>query len=253
MPYGLYVSATGADAQSRYIQVLTNNLANADTPGFKAEFSVVQARHAEAIEQGIDQAGSRSINDLGGGVSMRETATNFAGGTLKPTGNRTDLAIDDPQGTVFFAVQRDGQKMLTRAGNFQFSNTGQLQTQDGHPVLSADGSVINIDPRLSWRFMPDGTIEQQGNQIPLALETPRSLGDLVKAGQNMFRPLADTSAVSADQRRVREGHLEMSAVRPVQLMVDMIKATRAYEANDRMIQNQDSMISSLVNRVLRQA
>ncbi len=68
MPYGLYISAEGALAQSQRMEVIANNLANLDTPGFKRELAVFQARYAEAIEQGRDYPGSGSINDVGGGV-----------------------------------------------------------------------------------------------------------------------------------------------------------------------------------------
>ncbi len=252
MPYGMYISAAGAEAQSRYVEVLTNNLANADTAGFKPEFTVMQSRHSEAIEQGEDVQGSRSINDIGGGVASKETVTDFRPGTLKWTGNPSDLAIDDSDGKSFFVVEKDGERMLTRAGNFRFSSTGQLQTQNGFPVLSSGGAFVQIDPRLPWRFTEDGAIEQAGARINLALEKPASLGDLAKAGQNLFRPLANTRPADPNERRVRDGHLEMSSVKPVQVMVDLIKANRAYEANVRLIQHQDSMIGSLVNRVLRQ-
>ena len=79
---------------------------------------------------------------------------------------------------------------------------------------------------------------------------PRSLGDLVKAGANTFRSLAPTAAVPAGERDVRQGYLEQSGVNATREMMAMIETSRAFEANTRLIQHQDSMISGLVNRVL---
>src|SRR5687767_7521440 len=94
MSYGLYLSAAGADVQSKRLEVMANNLANVDTTGFKRELAVVKARHAEAIERGEETAGSRGVSDVGGGVLLHQTLTHFSPGTLKKTGIPTDMAID---------------------------------------------------------------------------------------------------------------------------------------------------------------
>lgn len=249
MPYGMYISAAGAQAQSQRMQVLTNNLSNVDTPGFKQELAVLQARHAEAIEQGDAAAGSGDMNDIGGGVQVAETITNFAQGTLQPTGNPTDLAID---GDGFFLLEKDGEHLLTRAGNFHFSSQGRLETELGDSVLSAAGGPVQINPTLPWRILENGSVLQEGTEIPLALVRPQSHGDLVRAGQNTFYPLAEVLPVAQDQRRIQGGFLEKSSVNPAIEMMDMIETSRAYEANVRLIQNHDHMIGALVNRVLRQ-
>ena len=249
MPYGLYISAAGADAQSQRLQVLTNNLANVDTPGFKRELSVLQARHAEAIEQGDVQAGSGGIDDVGGGVDLAETVTDFSRGSLKQTGIPTDIAID---GDGFFVVDHDGEARLTRAGNFHFSASGRLLSDQGRPVLSSDGNPVDISPTLPWQLLADGRIKQGGNAIPLALVKPQSLGDLAKAGGNLFSALGDVLPVPPQERKVVGGFLEQSTVQPAVEMMQLIETSRAYEANVRLIQNHDHMIGSLVNRVLRQ-
>jgi len=246
----MYISAAGADVQSARLQVLSNNLANADTPGFKREIAILQARHAESIERGDVAAGQRGIEDVGGGVQLSETVTDFSVGALRETGNRTDLAIN---GEGFFMVEKDGQPLLTRAGNFHFSTTGQLQSEQGYPVMSLDGGPITIDPTQPWNFNEDGGIEQAGDKQLLALVQPASLGDLVKAGGNMFSPLADVNPVPAADRNVKNGYLEQSGVKPALEMMELIETSRAYEANIRMIQSQDQVVGSLVNRVLRQS
>ena len=250
MPYGLYISAEGAAAQNHRMQVLAHNLANVDTPGFKRELAVLEARHAEAIQQGLDYPGSRSINDVGGGVLVRRTLNDFAKGTLKKTDIPTDMAID---GDGFFEVQRDGQTFLTRAGNFRLDASGLLKTQDGYAVLAEGGTPIQLDVTLPWQLNKNGVISQAGSSIPLSLVKPASLGDLVRVGQNLFSPLADTIPLSQTQRRVSGGTLEQSGVKPTTEMMELIEASRAFEANIKLIQNHDNMIDSLLSRVLRGA
>lgn len=249
MPYGLYLSAEGAQAQIQRLEVITNNLANVDTVGFKRQLAVMQARYAEATEQGEDVPGSGSINDVGGGIFVRETQTDFSPGPLKRTEAPTDFALE---GDGFFAVEKDGQTFLTRAGNFRLTSSGELVTQQGYTVLADDGSPITIDPRLGpWEVSDDGQVRQGGNAQTLAIVQPNSLGDLVPTGENLFQALADPQPLAADQRQVLSGYLEMSGVRPTTEMVALIEASRAVEANVNLMQMQDQMLSGLVNRVMR--
>lgn len=249
MNYGLYVSAAGADTQSRRMEVLSHNLANVDTPGFKEQLAIVQARFSRAIQDGKDVPGSGSLNDLSSGVSVVESMTNYAPGPVRSTGRNLDMAI---QGDGFFVVDQGGQQMLTRAGNFQLDPTGRLTTADGNSVLSADGSPIRVNPSLPWVLQQDGFLSQAGGGVFIGLAKPASTADLDRAGENLFRPRGPLQAVPVDQRRVVQGHLETSAVRPARAMMDMIETSRAYETNIRMIQNQDQLTGSLVNRILRQ-
>jgi flagellar basal-body rod protein FlgF/flagellar basal-body rod protein FlgG len=244
----MYLSAAGAHAQSQRVEVLSNNVANAQTPGFKRELAVLSARHAEAITRGEDYAGSRSINDLGGGVYLSETMTDFAQGTLKPTERPTDLAID---GEGFFVVEQEGKQFLTRAGNFSMSPSGALLASNGANVMASDGSRLTVDPSIPWEVQANGEIVQAGEARQVAVVKPRSLGDLAKAGENLFLPLAPTMPVEPEQRRVISGYVELSGANPIREMTQLIEASRAYEANVRMIQNHDQTLGALVGRLLR--
>ncbi len=249
MPYGLYISAEGAFAQSKRMEVLANNLANIETPGFKRDLAVVQARYSEETERGLDYPGSKTINDIGGGVVVKQTQTDFSPGPMRRTGTDTDMAIS---GDGFFVVRKGDQDQLTRAGNFMFNAAGQLITQGGDAVLSDGGSPVTIDPAAgAFRVTPDGGIEQAGVKTMLQIVKPASLGDLAKSGENMFRPLAPTQPVPAEERQVRGGFLEMSAVKPTSEMMELMEASRAFEANANMIRNHDQMLNTLVNRVLK--
>lgn len=248
MPYGLYISAAGAHAQSQRVEVLSNNIANASTPGFKRELAVLQARHAEAIEQGEDYPGTRGINNVGGGVYMRETLTDFAQGVLKETHRPADLAIE---GEGFFLVEKDNEQFVTRAGNFEVAPDGRLVGPGNSTLLAEDGRPILLDPSSPWHIDPSGVVIQAGTATSMALVKPRSLGDLAKAGDNLFKPLANVQPLDPLARKVRSGYLEHSSSHPITEMTQLIEATRAYEANVRMIQNQDQTLGSLISRLLK--
>jgi flagellar basal-body rod protein FlgF len=244
----MYLSAEGAQAQARRLEVIANNLANVNTAGFKRDVPSFQSRFAEAIQRGLDAAGSLSKNDLGGGVKIESVATDFSAGTLRDTGNPTDFAIN---GDGFFQVRgADGDVTLTRAGNFLIDSRGRLVTQGGESVLDQSGSEIEIDGTQPWDVFPGGRIVQDGAEFTIGLVQPQSLGDLAKVGANSFRPLGPVAPVVAEARDVRQGYLEESGVNSTLEMIKMIETSRAFEANTRLIQHQDSMMSGLINRVL---
>ncbi|MEQ8790162.1 MAG: flagellar hook-basal body protein [Pirellulaceae bacterium] len=258
MSYGLYISAAGADVQSERIQIISNNLANVTTPGFKRELAMVQARHSEAIEEGLAQAGTGSINDVGGGVRVHETLTQYAQGITKRTGINTDASLVDTPGKEmsFFVIEKEGKQYLTRAGNFEFAPNGELQTQQGYRVLSVDGDPIVEDPGLGAfeEFTGDGAVRQQfGATAYLKIVRPASRGDLVRSGENLFSPLSEVEEVPFNERNVKGGYLEMSSVNSYREMLQMIEASRAYESNIRLIQYQDGATGTLINRVLKQS
>jgi len=250
MSYGMYLSAEGAKVQSQRLEFIANNLANLETPGFKRDVPTFQSRFAEAIQQGSDYAGSRSGNDVGGGVKLIEVDTDFSTGTLRSTEVKTDFAVN---GDGFFQVRTPtGETLLTRAGDFHVDPQGRLLTQMGrYEVLDDGGGPIQIDPEQPWKFLSGGRIDQDGSQIAIGLQQPESLGDLVKVGSNAFRPLGTVTAVPAEQRDIRQGYLEQSGVSSTSEMMSMIETSRAFEANTKMIQHQDGMLSQLLSRVLR--
>ena len=249
MYYGLYMSAAGAHAQNTKVEVISNNLANVNTVGFKRELALLHARESEAIERGTVGRGTGAIEDVGGGVRMNATFTDFSPGTMQLTHIPSDLAIDTPN--TFFQVQRGNQKLLTRAGNFHVSNEGLLETTQGDAVLDSDGDPIELDPALPLRFLAGGVVEQAGDRIELALVHAKNVSALQKVGENYFTAGGNADATPAEDRRVRSGYLEMSGVNPVEEMVELITASRAYEANVRIIQQHDTATSELIGRMLK--
>lgn len=248
MPYGLYISAEGANAQSKRLEVISNNLANVDTVGFKRQVATFRARYAEAIDQGIMAPDSGGIEDVGGGILVQETKIDFSAGPLKHTGNKSDVAIP---GKGFFVVQKGEETFLTRAGNFTIAN-GRLVTQQGYDVLNDSGSPIAIDSSdPTWRITGTGVVEQAAGRQNLALVMPQSLGDLVTLGENLFKSFSDPQPLPPADRRVAPQFIEGSAVRPTTEMIEMIKTARAMEANINLMKFQDQMLSGLVNRILK--
>ncbi len=249
MSYGLYISAEGAQAQAQRLEVIANNMANVETPGFKRDVPTFQARFSEAIQRGDSYPGSRGIDDVGGGVKMSGVETNFAPTSLRQTGIPTDFAI---RGDGFFRLRGpQGEELLTRAGNFTLNGSGKLKTQSGdYSVLDNSGNEIVLETSQPWALNPGGVITQLGSSFPIGLQQVSSLGDLVKVGSNMFRSLAPTQPIGSEQRNVQQGYLEQSGVNPTREMMAMIETSRAFEANTKIIQHQDSMMGSLLSRVL---
>ncbi len=249
MPYGLYMSAEGALAQDQRLSIIANNLANVETTGFKKDLAVFQARYAQGIEDGQVSADTTGIDNQGGGISIMQTTSDFSQGPMKTTGLPTDMAI---RGEGFFVVEKEGQNYLTRAGNFRLTEQGQLVTQQGYPVLNDAMSQVIISPTAGpWDVSETGGIRQAGTIQNLALVMPQSYGDLVKHGENLFRPLADTEPLPLAQRSVASEYLEGSSVNPTTEMVEMITASRLFEANTKMVQTQDDMTGNLIGRLLK--
>jgi flagellar basal body rod protein FlgG len=182
---------------------------------------------------------------------MRETATDWSLGVLKQTGIESDLALDNPND--FSVIQHNGEQALTRAGNFSVSPDGKWMTQSGDPLLANDGSVLQTEPGMPFRVLPGGIIESAGDLIEIGIRRVAQPGDLTRLGENKFQsPYTQLASLPIEERSVQSGMLESSAVQSTREMVDLIAASRAYEANVRMIQHHDGMMSSLVNRALRQ-
>ncbi|TWU23916.1 Flagellar hook protein FlgE [Novipirellula galeiformis] len=249
MPYGVYLSAAGANAQSHRLEVLSNNLANVQTPGYKPQQTILQARFAELIEQGEVSPGLGGADDIGGGVTIQRSQTQFDQGPMKNTGGETDFAINDDES--FFVVQRGEERLLTRAGEFTFDHHGRMINPAGDQVIGSDGKHIQLDPTKPYHVAPEGRIQQGDTRYEIMLAKPKSQGDLTHLGGNLFKPLADFDLVPGNGRRVVAGQLEQSSVKPTMAMMELIETSRMYEANVQMIKNQDNVMGSLISRVLQ--
>jgi flagellar basal-body rod protein FlgG len=255
----LYTAATGMNAQETNIDVISNNLANVNTVGFKkgrADFQDLMYQYA--VEPGAPTS-QISINpsgvQIGLGVKTASVQKVFTQGDLSSTGNQLDVAIE---GDGFFQIQRpDGTLAYTRSGAFQLDQNGQIVTSDGY--ILAPGVTIPPDS-LGITIAQDGTItvKQPNNAVPtqvgqlLAVRFPNN-GGLRALGQNLYE---ETQASGTPVNgifnqvgfgRLNQGFLESSNVSVVEQVVNMITAQRAYEASSKGITTADEMLNQVIN------
>ncbi len=250
----MHIARTGLDAQDMRMRVISNNLANVNTTGFKRD----RASFETLAYQVVTAAGSASTSEtryatglnLGTGVRVQGTARMNTQGSLQTTGNSLDMALD---GDGFFQVQMPGGQLgYTRAGNFSRSAEGLMVTSEGYQVMpgitipeGATSITVGGDGTVS-AVVPGQTEAAQIGQIQIAT-FPNSAG-LQAAGDNYLTENAASGPVNLgiagqDGRgQIRQGMLEGSNVNVVEELVDMIETQRAYEVNSKMISATDEML-----------
>lgn len=247
MIYGLYHSAAGMMTNEYRQSVIANNLANADTVGFKRDVPVFAERATAAAAGERSNPTSGLLEALSGGLWLGPTYTDFSEGSLVRTGNPLDVALDGPG---FLMVESNGQPLLTRDGRMLMDPFGRLVAAvDGAPMLARGGGPIALNPRGGTPTVSqEGWIVQDGQRVAqLALVDVPDYRALSKVGAGRFAaPLTDPREAPA---RVHAGALESSSVRAVPELVGMIEAARAYEINARMLTLQDDTLGRLISQV----
>ena len=254
MLYGLYLSAAGLQAQQYRQDVMANNLANADTVGFKRDFAQTMARANAAVEDPtLARFRAPVAGDMPGGTFVTPTVIDLTQGARRATGSEMDAAID---GEGFFLVQNaQNQRFLTRDGRFVINQDSNLALAGtGSLVLSAEGQPIKLNPDLKFQISTRGEISQAGNTVAqLAVMRVDSPLDLEKRGSDLMavrNPGSMKPATTAT--KIMQGYVEESDVDPMTEMVQMMDGQRVYEANARMISYQDTTLQEL-NQVGRVA
>jgi len=255
---GLYMAASGMDVQQARIEGTANNLANAATPGFKKERFLIKSFPEQLlIEKGGPQdrrsllpPRSRQIGTSGIGARLAEASIDFTPGGMRETGNKTDLFLKGPG---FFAVsapvQGDPERVCyTRNGAFKIDAEGYLATSSGYRVLGESGE-IKLGPGSNFKVDPDGSIKVDGVQVEkIRLVEFSDTTALSKEADDIFTGEGGT-VENASATTVYQGFLEVSNVNVADEIVDLISATRAYEASQRLIQSQDELLAKAVNQV----
>ena len=217
-----YVAAGSLNARSFQLETLSNNLANANTVGYKTErsfFSVFNKARSSSRNLPLTQA----VND---GTVMAQRGMDFSQGVSKPTGRTLDVAIE---GNAFFMIQTPQGPQATRDGRFQLGNGGEIRTLDGYPGLGKNGQPLRINPQGGEiTFAPDGTL-QQGQTVlgGLSLKAYKTPGALARMGSNRYDPTGLEEAPAT--ATVAQGYLEQSGVDMASTMVDMIRLNRLFE------------------------
>ncbi|HEX7058117.1 MAG TPA: flagellar hook-basal body protein [Bacilli bacterium] len=288
---GLYTAAAGMIAQERRHDAITNNIANINTPGYKEGNAALRSFPEMLIYlvNGEQNAPPQHIGRLATGVFAEEAVTLFSQGDIQTTNNASDFALVsdipvfdaqgnripfdqtgkyvDPNGQVFFQPQAfftlasptdPDERLYTRDGSFHVNEQNELVTANGYRVLGADGQPIVLDrPLDAINVAADGTL-MDADGFPLTqlfisrIENPNRL---IPETGGVYRLDADAAQPAQvnpdDQVIVRQGAIERSNVDPIQSMVDLMTALRAYEANQKVIQFYDRSLDKAVNEVGR--
>jgi len=253
MVRGLYTSGWSMLALNKKMDVLTNNLANVSTAGYKKDTVVLEGfprllaerlhDNTDGVARGVPVGELSFSNDVG------EVYTYFSQGTLLKTDNSLDMSIRD-EGRAFFTIAVPGRgQFYTRDGSFKLNADGQLVTGKGYYVLGQNG-IIQLNGS-DFTVTEDGTIIQNGEIVDRLLITqfqnPQSLR---KNGENLFSATPE-SVAEGFSGTVLQNYLEQSNAEAVREMVDMIALMRSYEANQRVISAIDDTLGKAVNEIGR--
>jgi len=257
MSGSIYMTATGALAYEKRLQLLANNLANVDTVGFKKDRGRFRAFDL-----------SEAMNNQNVPVKWRQSQapnfwmeyrsyTDFSAGGLKQTGSPFDLALS---GSGFFCVQTPAGVQYTRRGDFTVNADEVLVTQEGWPVLGHSGEIqIKLSDssggRSQFLVSEDGTLTVDGSQVDrLRIVDFTQSHALEKAGHNYYRARQPEALEELDEGlKVTQGFLERSNVDTISMMTEMIEVLRGYESYQKMIRSIDDMNARLINDVGRSA
>ncbi len=254
---GLYTAWSGMLNEQNRMDVMTNNLANATTTGYKKEgttsqtFDTVLAYRINDLSTGMNV--STRIGSNTPGVKIGENYVDHSQGSFKSTGNTFDLAIG---GAGFFAIEftsKNGETSTkyTRDGNFTLNVDGYLVTQDGDYVLDENSKRIQLNTALDSTVSEDGSIWQDGGIVAkIQLTDFEDYNYLERYGETYFEAIEGATPI-ATQGTINSGYLEQSNISVVTEMVNMISISRAYETNQKVVQTYDRIMDTTVNQIGR--
>jgi len=250
---GLYTSGLGMSTQMKKLDVISNNLANVNTTGYKKDDAIVSSFPEMLMNRINDTKNNvnipRPIGKVTLGAQIDEIYTNFTQGSFIRTDEKFNLAI---QGDGFFVINTaNGEERYTRDGSFVIDANGQLKTKEGNSVMGEDGIVTLDEDFLTQAhevFIDDmGALIIDGEYIDrIRMANFEDNTSLKKVGDNLYE---STGNPTPFEGKVMQGYVESSNVNPVTAMVDMITVSRTYEANQKMIQVHDTLMGKAVNEV----
>ena len=261
MDASLWVAKTGLDAQQTRMNVISNNLANVNTTGFKRDRAVFEDLLYQNIKQPGGQTSQNTLSPtgllLGTGVKINATEKLHLQGNIINTQSPLDVAV---QGDGYFQIQMpDGTTSYSRDGNFKISNTGQIVTALGFPLIPA---ITIPNNAASVTIGQDGTtsvelIAGQGAQVLGQIQIARFVNPsgLKPVGNNLYEASPSSGVAQILQPglngagTLKQGSLEASNVNVVEEMVNMIETQRAYEINSKAISAVDGMLKFLNQNV----
>ncbi len=240
MNSGMYAAVSGNLAAMQRLDMISNNLANVNTAGFKKDKMSFEGLLAGAINPPAVPQGTTADPIL----QKENVYIDYSSGPISQTGNPLDLALD---GDGFFAINTPDGTAYTRQGNFRLSADGTLVTSDGYPVQGQGGSAIHLQGNrieidangvIAVDGTPAGTISMVDFDKPY---------NLTKTGSTLFVPSDQQTPRQSTAIQVRQGHLEGSNVESISEMVQMIETNRYFEACQRVIRGYDDMAAKAAN------
>ena len=256
MVKGLYTAYTGLRNEQRRLDVISNNIANSNTTGYK-KMGVTSQSFSQELAVRVDDDSDgylvKGIGDVSLGVKIGETYTDFSQGGFRETGNAYDVALE---GDGFFTISttdKSGTEHIryTRDGSFTVTKDGYLVTKDGDFVLGTNNQRIQIPGANTADVSMDSLGNVYANEVlvgRLQIVDFQNKDALSLYGENMFEALPEAGMV-ASTALTRQGYLETSNVNVINEMVSMITITRAYETNQKMMQTIDSTLDKAVNEI----
>ncbi len=244
----MYIAGTGMLVQRKKMDVVVNNIVNAETTGYKSDRLLSRSFNDMMIDRINDPSVlnySTEIGPLNTGVHIDEVLTGFAQGDLEDTGKATDLAL---QGDGFFVVSTPAGNRYTRDGNFSVSSQGYLVNSDGYPVVGSRGMVYVGNGGFS--VDAKGNVTVGNNTVnQLQIVSFADVNSLRKIGNNLYMNYGGSAIIPAGGTTVKQGSLEGSNVDLADQMVEMLQISRSYEANQRIVQMLDETLGKAVNDV----
>lgn len=271
---GFYTAASGMITQQRKTEILTNNLSNMTTPGYKGDESSIRAFPEMLIQQMNSEQVSptkslslpylTNVGPLNTGAYIQDVTPNFRQGDIQETGFATDFALRDvnmPQSeegvssTIFFTLENpDGGVRYTRNGNFTLDEAGYLTNGSGWYVLDQDGNRIFLGDD-SFTLREDGWIEQNGQAVSrLGVGFSENPFNLQKVGEGYYetedgQPLPSVYDTDDAYFSVVQGSLEQSNVDAAETMTQLLSSYRTFEANQKVLQAYDESMDKAVNEI----
>ena len=249
MENALLVGLSRQTTLERQLDVISNNIANVNTNGYKSDQSLFE----EYLTSGAHEDNFKGLDRRVSYVQDRGTYRDFTQGSSVLTNNPLDVAID---GAGFLAVQAAGGERYTRDGNLQINPQGQLVTHDGYPVLGQNGPIVFQQTDHDINISPDGTITvlegtSRADSIrgKLRLVNFADAQKLLKQGYNLYSAPDDNGAQQDTKSTVRQGFVEKSNVNVVSEMANMIQVTRAYTEISNILQQQSDLHKNAIEQL----
>lgn len=257
---GLWTAATGMAAQQLNVDIISNNLANVNTAGFKKSRSDFQDLMYQTLRLpgATTAAGTQLPTGIQVGMGSKPMGVQklFSQGDYSQTNNELDLAIE---GKGFFKVVSNDEEVYTRAGNFKLDSEGYICTSAGdrlQPEITIDPTTVSISIDSNGTLVAFGPDNTELNRVDIKLYSFPNPAGLFSMGRNLYRPTEGSGEATEGTPGLEglgtlaQGYLEMSNVNVVEEMVGMIVAQRAYEVNSKAIQTADSMLQ-MANNIKR--